>query len=151
MFELRSSGYCNTITLKIGCWLPDCQHIAMGSEDAKVHIWRLPARASALAPAGRRLSRTTFILTPVAKLTGHLSVVNCCSAVPVASAFRGAPLLATCGVEKMIRVWGTEEAFDDVADALKPDGSGVCPATEEELEVTQAFSLRAEISRMEVV
>eukprot|EP00914_Ancora_sagittata_P019636 GHVO01039144.1.p1 GENE.GHVO01039144.1~~GHVO01039144.1.p1 ORF type:complete len:236 (-),score=34.03 GHVO01039144.1:348-1055(-) len=148
MFELKSEGFYNTFTLKTGCWLPDCQHIAMGSEDCMVHIWRLPAPSWKLANGGHRAETDTYVLTSVSKLVGHSSVVNCCTATPTPPLYRGVPLLASCGVEKMIRVWSClDDGHYDKADVLRPDNRMVCVKSEEEIDVTQAFALRAELSQ----
>lgn len=107
LFELRSEGYINFNTMKGGCFLTDGRHVACGSENLKVHLWRLPFPLPRKPTATRPLTR-------IGLLHGHLCVVNCCTSPAPQSPLGlwGPPMLATSGVEKMVRVWSWERPRD---------------------------------------
>ncbi|KAL8449172.1 hypothetical protein Emag_003692 [Eimeria magna] len=121
LFELRSEGYINFKTMKGGCFLTDGRHVACGSENLKVHLWRLPSPLPHHPSATQPLHR-------IALLHGHLCVINCCASPAPDSPLGlwGPPMLATSGVEKMVRVWSWETLKDkDDCDDYPFDGRQV--------------------------
>ncbi|KAL8427822.1 hypothetical protein Efla_005430 [Eimeria flavescens] len=118
LFELRSEGYINVKTMKGGCFFTDGRHVACGSENLKVHLWRLPSPLPHHPSATQSLNR-------IALLHGHLCVINCCASPAPDSPLGlwGPPMLATSGVEKMVRVWSYETHKDkDDCDDYPFDG-----------------------------
>ncbi|OEH77365.1 hypothetical protein cyc_02891 [Cyclospora cayetanensis] len=136
LFELQSDGYTNFTTMKGGCFLTDGRHVACGSEDLQVHMWRLPS------PLPQRPSATQA-LQRVVCLPGHLCVVNCCASPSPQSPLGlwGPPMLATSGVEKMVRVWSCEVPRDvDDCDHYPIDGRFITHETTEDFVTIARFN-----------
>nr|PIL98658.1 WD domain, G-beta repeat-containing protein [Toxoplasma gondii COUG] len=147
LFELRSDGWWNLVTLKSGCFLFDDRHIAIGSEDKRVHVWRLPDVIDFEAHA---VHRRTTILYSAYTLSGHLSIVNCCASTPPIGIGRASPVLATCGIERMIRLWTLGKQSDGISDDClfyPPDDKYVTPESLENMDVISHFNRLAVLHR----
>ncbi|KEP62383.1 UNVERIFIED_CONTAM: WD domain, G-beta repeat-containing protein [Hammondia hammondi] len=147
LFELRSDGWWNLVTLKSGCFLFDDRHIAIGSEDKRVHVWRLPDVIDFEAHA---VHRRTTILYSAYTLSGHLSIVNCCASTPPIGVGRASPVLATCGIERMIRLWTLGKPSDGISDDClfyPPDDKYVTPESLENMDVISHFNRLAVLHR----
>ncbi|CBZ49897.1 conserved hypothetical protein [Neospora caninum Liverpool] len=140
LFELRSDGWWNLVTLKAGCFLFDDRHIAIGSEDKRVHVWRLPDVIDFEAHA---IHHRTTILYSAYTLSGHLSIVNCCASTPPIGVGRSFPVLATCGIERMVRLWTLGKRADGISDDClfyPPDDKYVTPESLESMDVISHFN-----------
>ncbi|PFH31874.1 WD domain, G-beta repeat-containing protein [Besnoitia besnoiti] len=147
LFELRSDGWWNLVTLKAGCFLFDDRHIAIGSEDKRVHVWRLP---DVIDFEGHAVHHRTTILHSVYTLSGHLSIVNCCASTPPIGVGRSPPVLATCGIERMVRLWTVGEHAGQLADDClfyPPDDKYATPESLEDMDVIGHFNRLAVLHR----
>nr|CEL64484.1 TPA: WD domain, G-beta repeat-containing protein [Neospora caninum Liverpool] len=147
LFELRSDGWWNLVTLKAGCFLFDDRHIAIGSEDKRVHVWRLPDVIDFEAHA---IHHRTTILYSAYTLSGHLSIVNCCASTPPIGVGRSFPVLATCGIERMVRLWTLGKRADGISDDClfyPPDDKYVTPESLESMDVISHFNRLAGLHR----
>ncbi|KAF8821602.1 WD domain, G-beta repeat-containing protein, partial [Cardiosporidium cionae] len=106
LYELRSRGWKNVLTLKNGCWLADNRHVAIGSEDNRIHVWRLP---KFIDVAYHMKTNATTILYSVYTLLGHGDFVNCCASTPPMESSLLPPMMATSGIENFIRVWSLSD------------------------------------------
>eukprot|EP00917_Polyrhabdina_sp_WS-2016_P017431 GHVP01037652.1.p1 GENE.GHVP01037652.1~~GHVP01037652.1.p1 ORF type:complete len:439 (+),score=71.85 GHVP01037652.1:1709-3025(+) len=133
MFKLESKGYMNVSTMKTGCWLTDDLHIAIGSEDMNVHVWRLPDKPSRLCPGGyRKAGEEMYVLHSISKAKGHLSIVNCVAS-PRYSDYYKDFIMATSGIEKCVRLWTPyETGWTDFSEVLANSPPHITEDTKED-------------------
>ncbi|PHJ24720.1 wd g-beta repeat-containing protein [Cystoisospora suis] len=112
-----------------------------------VHIWRLP---DVIDFNGHDSFRRTKILRSVYTLRGHLSIVNCCTSTPPIGIGRHPPALASCGIERMVRIWTLQKRGEGDADNClfyPPDGKYITADTLEDDNVIMHFNRIAGIHR----
>lgn len=89
--QLLSEGYSNACTMKSCCFAGDRDQFAVsGSDDHNIYVWRVPLSSAR--------DDSQIVANPHMILRGHRSVVNHVRYNPVVCS------LASCGVEKMIKV-----------------------------------------------
>jgi len=105
--EFDAPGYYNSCTMK-SCTFggPDDQFIFSGSDNFKVYIWRIPAEDT-YRWEDRTLNHAAAVLT------GHRSIVNQVRYNP------GRGLVATSGVEKVVKVWSNFPTHHSQQEAVR--------------------------------
>ncbi|CAG0884685.1 unnamed protein product [Darwinula stevensoni] len=95
LYEFYQPGYVNECTMK-SCTFggPNDRFVISGSDDFKVYIWEIPQSRS---DNGERVDGASLVLK------GHRSIVNQVRYEPYSC------LLASCGVEKIIKLWSPFE------------------------------------------
>ncbi|KZS20357.1 Serine/threonine-protein phosphatase [Daphnia magna] len=112
--QLRADGYSNACTMKSCCFAGDRDEFAIaGSDDHNIYIWRIPATGED--------DPDHIVHNAHMVLKGHRSIVNHVRYNSVTCS------LASCGVEKMIKIWspfsfpGSSGGLDRLAaDEIKP-------------------------------
>ena len=91
--------FANTCTLKDACFAGTRdQYFVSGSDDFSLFVWRIP-----LEDAGDDTGKTQLVSDAHLKLVGHRSIPNQCR-------YNGKyHLLASCGVEKLVKLWSPYE------------------------------------------
>ncbi|KAJ1349885.1 DDB1- and CUL4-associated factor 5 [Parelaphostrongylus tenuis] len=92
--ELRDPQYSNVHTIKSITFMDDST-IMTGSDDFNIYAWRIPDNTDDRSEQRRILPKATFVLK------GHRSIVN------HVRYSRTNRIIASCGVEKIIKVWSS--------------------------------------------
>eukprot|EP00920_Eleutheroschizon_duboscqi_P028145 GHVT01068758.1.p1 GENE.GHVT01068758.1~~GHVT01068758.1.p1 ORF type:complete len:815 (+),score=35.65 GHVT01068758.1:6293-8737(+) len=151
-YELLAKGWCNLMTLKTGCWLGDDRHIAIGSENRNIYIWKLP-RGMPQRISGPNGNIQTVKLLPVLVLQGHACIVNCCAASPPEWLSRSPPFLASSGIEKAVRLWQPqllpcpEKSGSEGFISSEDEASNINASLREDDVLLDDFNLRAGVER----
>ena len=88
--QLRAEGYNNACTMKSCCFAGDRDEFALsGSDDHNIYVWKVPTSSA----------DDTSVNDAHMVLRGHRSVVNHVRYNPATCS------LASCGVEKMVKIW----------------------------------------------
>ena len=113
VYVLDHDGFSNSCTLKSFCFGGNKdQYFISGSDDFSVYCWKIPTSGSISEHS------TCLISEAHLKLDGHRSIVNQCRYN------KHFHLLATSGVEKIVKVWSTVQL---------PGGSGGLLGRDDEL------------------
>ena len=99
IFMFDAPGFSNSCTLKSCCFAGDSdQYLATGSDNFALYCWKIPSKQYSSID-----HVSSLICEPHLKLQGHRSIVNQCR---YNSKYN---LLASSGVEKIVKVWSPYE------------------------------------------